>query len=101
VRELYGLVEEVTRTRTTAEWLALLKPLNIPVVKMNRLDDLPHDEHLDAVGLFERYRHPVAGNYLSLRPPVRYSVTPANVRRHPPRLGEHTQEILAEADSVE
>jgi crotonobetainyl-CoA:carnitine CoA-transferase CaiB-like acyl-CoA transferase len=101
VRELYGLVEEVTRTRTTAEWLALLKPLNIPVVKMNRLDDLPHDEHLDAVGLFERYRHPVAGDYLSLRPPVRYSVTPANVRRHPPRLGEHTQEILAEADSVE
>jgi crotonobetainyl-CoA:carnitine CoA-transferase CaiB-like acyl-CoA transferase len=101
VRELYGLVEEVTRTRTTAEWLALLKPLNIPVVKMNRLDDLPHDEHLDAVGLFERYRHPAAGDYVSLRPPVRYSMTPANVRRHPPRLGEHSQEILAETDSVE
>jgi crotonobetainyl-CoA:carnitine CoA-transferase CaiB-like acyl-CoA transferase len=98
VRELYGLVEEVTRTHTTAEWLALLKPLAIPVVRMNRLDDLPHDPHLDAVELFARYRHPQAGGYVSMRPPVRYSVTPANIRRHPPRLGEHTDEVLAEVD---
>ena len=32
----------------------------------------------------------------SLRPPVIYSATPANIRRHPPRLGEHTDEVLAE-----
>jgi crotonobetainyl-CoA:carnitine CoA-transferase CaiB-like acyl-CoA transferase len=96
VRELYGLVEEVTRTRTTDEWLALLKPLQIPVVRMNRLEDLPRDPHLAAVGLFERYQHPEAGAYYSLRPPVKYSATPANIRRHPPRLGEHTAEVLAE-----
>jgi crotonobetainyl-CoA:carnitine CoA-transferase CaiB-like acyl-CoA transferase len=98
VRELYGLVEEVTPTRTTDEWLALLKPLQIPVVKMNRLDDLQADPHLEAVGLFERYEHPDAGPYVSLRPPVTYSVTPANIRRHPPRLGEHTDELLAELE---
>lgn len=96
VRELYALVEEVTRTKTTAEWLALLKPLSIPVVRMNRLDELMDDPHLAAVGLFERYRHPEAGDYVSLRPPVNYSATPANIRRHPPRLGEHTDDILAE-----
>ena len=98
VRELYGLVEEVTPTRTTDEWLALLKPLHIPVVKMNRLDDLQADPHLAAVGLFERYEHPDAGSYVSLRPPVIYSATPANIRRHPPRLGEHTEELLAELE---
>jgi crotonobetainyl-CoA:carnitine CoA-transferase CaiB-like acyl-CoA transferase len=98
IRELYALVEEVTRTRTTAEWLALLKPLSIPVVRTNRLDELADDPHLNAVGLFERYRHPEAGDYLSLRPPVRYSATPANTRRHPPRLGEHTAELLAEIE---
>jgi crotonobetainyl-CoA:carnitine CoA-transferase CaiB-like acyl-CoA transferase len=98
VRELYGLVEEVTRTRTTEEWLALLKPLQIPVVRMNRLDDLPSDPHLEAVGLFERYEHPDAGAYFSLRPPVKYERTPANIRRHPPRLGEHTDELLAELE---
>ena len=96
VRELYGLVEEVTRTRTTEAWLALLKPLQIPVVKMNRLDELPRDAHLEAVGLFQRYEHPAAGAYFSLRPPVKYAATPANIRRHAPRLGEHTDELLAE-----
>jgi crotonobetainyl-CoA:carnitine CoA-transferase CaiB-like acyl-CoA transferase len=96
VRELYALVEEVTPTLTTAEWLAKLKPLQIPVVRMNRLEELQADPHLEAVGLFERYEHPLAGPYMSLRPPVNYAATPANIRRHPPRMGEHTAEILAE-----
>ncbi len=96
VRELYGLVEEVTRTRTTEAWLDLLRPLQIPVVKMNRLHELPDDPHLAAVDLFERYTHPEAGAYVGLRPPVRYAATPANIRRHAPRLGEHTDELTAE-----
>ena len=96
VRELYGKVDEVTVTKTTDEWLALLKPLQIPVVKMNTLDDLATDPHLEAVGFFERYEHPGAGAYLGMKPPIRYSATPANVRRHPPRMGEHTAEILGE-----
>jgi crotonobetainyl-CoA:carnitine CoA-transferase CaiB-like acyl-CoA transferase len=96
VRELYGKVDEVTVTKTTDEWLALLKPLQIPVVKMNTLDDLATDPHLEAVGFFERYEHPQAGAYLGMKPPIRYSATPANVRRHPPRMGEHTAEILGE-----
>jgi crotonobetainyl-CoA:carnitine CoA-transferase CaiB-like acyl-CoA transferase len=93
--ELYGLLESVIATRTTEEWLALLKPLQIPVVRMNRLDDLRADPHLEAVGMFERYEHPEAGAYVGLRPPVRFSATPANVRRHAPRLGEQTDEVLA------
>jgi crotonobetainyl-CoA:carnitine CoA-transferase CaiB-like acyl-CoA transferase len=96
VHALYALVDQVTRTKTTAEWLALLKPLQIPVVKMNRLDDLMTDPHLDAVDFFERYDHPLAGAYHGMKHPVSYSATPANVRRHPPRMGEHTDELLAE-----
>jgi crotonobetainyl-CoA:carnitine CoA-transferase CaiB-like acyl-CoA transferase len=99
IRELYALVETVTPTRTTDEWLALLKPLQIPVVKMNRLDELLDDPHLEAVNLFQRYEHPEAGGYLAVRPPLRFSATPANIRRHPPRLGEHTDEVLAELTS--
>ncbi|HEX4180767.1 MAG TPA: CoA transferase [Caulobacteraceae bacterium] len=49
--------------------------------------------------MFERYEHPDAGPYNALRPPIRFSATPANIRRHPPRLGEHTAEILAEIDA--
>jgi crotonobetainyl-CoA:carnitine CoA-transferase CaiB-like acyl-CoA transferase len=100
VADLYKLVDTVTREKTTAEWLALLKPLQIPVSKMNRLDDLMEDPHIKAVGLFERYEHPEAGAYFNLRPPVKYSKTPANIRRHPPRLGEHTEALLAELEET-
>jgi len=91
---LYGLIEDITRTKPTAEWLALLKPLHIPVTKTNRLDDLMEDPHLKAVGFFERYEHPDAGPYFNMKPPLKFSRTPANVRRHPPRLGEHTAEVM-------
>jgi crotonobetainyl-CoA:carnitine CoA-transferase CaiB-like acyl-CoA transferase len=99
--ELYALVETVTETKTTAEWLALLKPLSIPVVKTNRLDDLETEPHLAAVGFFQRYEHPDVGPYKSMKPPVKFSKTPANIRRHPPRLGEHTEEVLAEVREEE
>jgi crotonobetainyl-CoA:carnitine CoA-transferase CaiB-like acyl-CoA transferase len=98
IQELYALVETVTPGRTTDEWLALLKPLQIPVARMNRLDELLDDPHLAAVGLFERYQHPQAGAYLAMRSPLRFSATPANIRRHAPRLGEHTAEVLAELE---
>ena len=96
IRELYKLVDEVTGQKTTQEWLDLLKPLSIPVTRTNRLDQLMDDEHLKAVDLFERYEHPEAGAYHALRPPLKFAKTPANIRRHPPKMGEHTDELLAE-----
>jgi crotonobetainyl-CoA:carnitine CoA-transferase CaiB-like acyl-CoA transferase len=96
IQALYGLLDSVTVTRTTDAWLELLRPLSIPVVRLNRIGELMDDPHLKAVGLFERYVHPDAGAYWSVRPPMRFSATPANIRRHPPKLGEHTLEVMAE-----
>ena len=96
--ELYALVDQVTVTKTTDEWLALLKPLQIPVTRTNRLDELPDDPHLVAVDFFQRYEHPEAGVYVGMKPPLAFSATPANVRRHPPKLGEHTEAVLRELD---
>ncbi|MDB5444379.1 MAG: L-carnitine dehydratase/bile acid-inducible protein, partial [Phenylobacterium sp.] len=92
ISELYGLVEQAAATKTTQEWLDVLKPLSIPVVKTNRLDELPEDPHLKAVDFFQTFQHPELGRYVAMRPPVKFSKTPANIRRHPPRLGEHTAE---------
>ena len=73
-----------------------LKPLQVPVVKMNTLDELQDDPHLKAVGFFQSFQHPQGGSYYSLKPPVIYSATPANIRLHPPTLGQHTDELLEE-----
>ena len=99
--ELYGLIEQAAATKTTQEWLDILKPLSIPVVKTNSLDDLDYDPHLNAVGFFQTYEHPEVGAYRLIKPPVTFSKSPSNIRRHPPMLGEHTAEVLAEVGGDE
>lgn len=94
-RELYALMGEITARRTTAEWLALLKPLHVPVVQVRRLDELRDDPHLAAVDFFQRYEHPQAGAYFAMRSPVTYSATPANIYRHAPMMGENN-DLLSE-----
>jgi crotonobetainyl-CoA:carnitine CoA-transferase CaiB-like acyl-CoA transferase len=46
------------------------------------------------LGLIAEVDHPTAGRVRAPGIPVRLSGTPASVRRHPPELGEHTDEVL-------
>lgn len=96
IAEIYAMIGNIAKTKTTQEWVVALTARNVPCMKVNRLDDVIDDEHLKAVNFFERRQHPSEGAYISLRHPVRFSATPATVRRDPPRLGEHTAEVLAE-----
>ena len=99
--DLYAVIEQAAATKTTQEWLDILKPLSIPVVKTNTLDDLDRDPHLNAVDFFQTYEHPQVGAYRLIKPPVAFSKSPSNIRRHPPMLGEHTAEVLAEVGGDE
>lgn len=96
ISEIYAMIEDVAKTKSTAEWVNALTERNVPCMKVNRLDEVLDDEHLNAVGFFEKRDHPSEGSYISLRHPVKFSATPASVRRDPPRLGEHTDEILSD-----
>lgn len=82
--------------RTNAEWIELLTRADIPVSPVNAIEDLFDDPHLQAVGLFEEREHPTEGRLKLTRFPVRFSKSPASIRRLAPNLGEHTQEVLAE-----
>jgi len=55
-----------------------------PVVKTNTLEDLDADPHLLGRGLLPDLRAPEIGRYRLMKPPVRFSKSPANLRRHPP-----------------
>jgi crotonobetainyl-CoA:carnitine CoA-transferase CaiB-like acyl-CoA transferase len=82
------------RTRGTAEWIELLTRADIPVSPVNAIEDLFEDPHLKAVGLFEVKEHPTEGPVKMTRFPVKFSKSPASIRRLAPRLGEHTEEVL-------
>jgi crotonobetainyl-CoA:carnitine CoA-transferase CaiB-like acyl-CoA transferase len=94
---LYALVEEEAPRRTTAEWVAFCDSVSIPCMPVLGLEDLPEDEHLKAVGFFGSAEHPSEGRYRTMRRPVTFSGSRFAIRRHAPRLGEHTAEVLAEA----
>lgn len=85
---LYQSVAELTPTRTTADWLAICDADGIPATAVATIDGL-----LDELDLVE---HPTAGLMRHIPHPVRYSATPASVRRSAPLCGEDTADVLAE-----
>ncbi|HMS04415.1 MAG TPA: CoA transferase [Burkholderiaceae bacterium] len=97
IAEVYGFIDTVAAQFTSAQWMDLLERLDIPYMPVNTLEGLLSDEHLRAVGLFQRVEHPTEGTITQLRPTLRMSSTPGSVRRHAPTLGEHTEEVLREA----
>jgi len=95
--EAYGLLATIFETRTTAEWLELLEANDIPCVRLNQLEDLIADAHLAAVGFFHEMDHPTEGRLRLAGIPSRWSRSQPSIQRGPPRLGEHSVEVLREA----
>jgi len=91
------LVAEAMKTRSTAEWIAALEAADIPVQRMNSLEDIVVDPHLAAIGYFRSVEHPSEGRIKSMAVPSEWSESPPEYRRHAPRHGEHTREVLREA----
>jgi len=94
---LYELAGACLAERTTDEWIALLRGLEIPCAKMASLDDLLNDPQLAATGFFKYATHPSEGEILYTDLPVRFSGSTSTEQRLQPRLGEHSFEILREA----
>ncbi|MEM6556353.1 MAG: CoA transferase [Pseudomonadota bacterium] len=95
ITELYAIIGEVALLKTTDEWLSLLDEANIPAMRYNQMDDVLADPHLTAVDFFQTRNHPEAGDYRSMKHPVEFSATPADVAIDPPRLGADTETVLA------
>lgn len=96
--EMYGMISDIMPTKTTSEWEVLLAEADVPSERVNRIEDLENDEHLQALNFFQSYEHPTEGHLKTPSAPLQFSKTPAQtVRSHPPRLGEQTEEILVEA----
>ncbi|TCT04981.1 CaiB/BaiF CoA transferase family protein [Aquabacter spiritensis] len=69
---LYARLDACLPERTTADWLALLRALDIPCAPVNSLDALLEDAHLKAVGLFQKEDHATEGPLLRVRSPIRF-----------------------------
>src|SRR5712692_9615291 len=93
----YAMVAEELKKRSSAQWVEAFERADIPVQRMNSLDDIVADPHLAAIGYLSAVEHPTEGRIKSLAVPSEWSESAPEYRRHAPRLGEHTREVLREA----
>lgn len=92
-------MEAVTRTRTTAEWIALLEDKAVPCGPINDIAQAFEDEQVKARGLavsMPRQAGDGIDHIVGVASPLRLQGTPPVLRHAPPALGQHTDEVLAE-----
>ncbi len=101
--ELVPQLMAITRTRSTGEWIALLEDKAVPCGPINDIGQAFADEQVRARGLVVEQARSAAAlaaegvpTVRSVASPLRLGATPPVLRRAPPALGEHTDEVLAE-----
>ena len=76
-------------------WLGKLKAVGVPCGKINSVAEALDDPHTAARRMVETVEHPVIGTLKMLGIPFKFSDTACSVRRAPPTLGQHSDEVLA------
>jgi len=92
--ELVDEVQTLFATRTLAEWEDFFAEKDVCCEPVRTLDEVLADPQVQARGMLVEVEHPVEGLLTQLGMPIKLSDTPGAVRTPPPRLGEHTDELL-------
>jgi len=89
-----------TRTRSTREVVAALAR-QVPVGPVNTAADIFADPHARVRGMLVEVEQPGSNRPITLAgPAIKLTGTPSGIYRRPPRVGEHTEEVLAEAERL-
>ena len=94
---LLPMIEELLAGKTCDEWMGLLVEAAVPCGPVNDMQHLFADPQVRHRDMIAEVPHPTIGTLRLTGIPIKYSETPGVIRRHPPLLGEHTGEVLAEA----
>jgi len=91
---MVSMLQEIFLTRPVAEWVKDLQAANVPCGPINDLADVFADPQVLARNMYLEMAHPTLGSIKQTGLPIKFSLTPGGLDRHPPLLGEHNHEIL-------
>lgn len=92
------MIENITRTKPTQHWVDGLSALGVPSGPVNDIKQVFEDPQVLHRGMKIAVpdSHAQGGAVPLVGNPIKMSATPVGYRRPPPRLGEHTDEVLRE-----
>jgi crotonobetainyl-CoA:carnitine CoA-transferase CaiB-like acyl-CoA transferase len=93
--KLVPMLEEIFAGQSADYWLAQLKTVKVPCGRVNTMDRVFNNPQIEPLNMVVEMDHPTAGKIKLVGIPVKYSETPGSIRRPPPLLGQHTDEILS------
>ena len=89
-------IDRVFRTKTCAEWIAILNAAGVPNGEVRDIGQMLNDPQLTARNMVETLMHPTIGATRVIGAPIKLSENPASLRAAPPVLGQHTDSVLEE-----
>jgi crotonobetainyl-CoA:carnitine CoA-transferase CaiB-like acyl-CoA transferase len=93
---LVPLIAQVLRTRSKCDWLTALEAAKVPCGAINNLAEVFADPQVMARGMAAAVPHPLTDTLRLVASPMKLSATPPTLRRAPPLLGQHTDEVLSQ-----
>ncbi len=94
--ELIEILKPTFLMRTSDEWLQAFESAGIPCGPINTLDKVFAEPQVEAREMLIHMRHSEIGDLRLVGSPLKFSATPVDYKRPPPRLGEHTDEVFKE-----
>jgi len=94
--EVVAIVSKKIKTKTMQEWLDILNEAGVPCGPIYTVDQIFKDPQVLAREMLVEIDHPKCGKIQVTGSPIKLSETPAEIKTHPPMLGEHNSSILQE-----
>ncbi len=87
-------IEEITRTKTSAEWIDLFNEAGVPAGPIYNIEEVFADPQVRHLGMARALNHPKRGRTEYLAQPITLSRTPWELNSPAPEKGEHTDQVL-------
>jgi crotonobetainyl-CoA:carnitine CoA-transferase CaiB-like acyl-CoA transferase len=95
--ELYELIEPIMATAPTAQWASLLEEAGVPCAPLQTVDEVLAHPQTAALGMVQRTAD---GRFALIGLPLSFNGARPAIRRAPPGLGEHDDEVFGEGHGI-